>query len=163
MAAGSTYTPIATTTLGTTQNSVSFNSFSGYTDLVLVTNIVWSNTTNLFINFNSDTNTNYSNTLIVGNGTTTTSALQSAQTRIAAGYNGTASGNRVVHTISLINYANTSTFKSAIIRVANPNTDVIAQVGLYRSTSAITSIQLEPQIQPFSAGSVFTLYGIQAA
>jgi hypothetical protein len=39
MPAGSTYTPIATTTLGSAQADVTFNSFSGYTDLVLVANV----------------------------------------------------------------------------------------------------------------------------
>jgi hypothetical protein len=36
MAAGSTYTPIATTTLSSSQAEVTFTSFSGYTDLVLI-------------------------------------------------------------------------------------------------------------------------------
>ena len=37
MAAGSTYTPIATTTLGSAQADVTFSSISGsYTDLVLI-------------------------------------------------------------------------------------------------------------------------------
>ena len=36
MPAGSTYTPIATTTLGSSQATVTFSSFTGYTDVILV-------------------------------------------------------------------------------------------------------------------------------
>jgi len=163
MAAGATYNPISTTTLGSAQSSVSFSSFSGYTDLLLVTNLTFSNTTNLFFNVNSDTSALYSNTLIEGEGTTTVSAQQSGQTRISMGYGGTTAGNRVNHYINIMNYSNTSTFKSVITYVANTPTDTLAQLGLYRSTSAITSIQLTPQIGNFATGSTFTLYGIAAA
>jgi hypothetical protein len=55
MAAGSTYTPIATTTLGTAQSSVSFSSFSGYTDLVLVSSTkAATSDQNIAVRFSSD-------------------------------------------------------------------------------------------------------------
>lgn len=163
MAASSTYTPIATTTLGSTQASVSFSSFAGYTDLVLITNVTWLNTTNLFLTINGDSGTNYSNTILVGNGTTAVSDRQSNQIRFSMGYNGTAAGNGIVHEVYFMNYANTSVNKTVLIKVTNPTNDVIRQVGLYRSLSSITSITLNPQIGDFASGSTFTLYGISAA
>ena len=62
MAAGSTYTPIATTTLGSAASSVTFSSISGsYTDLILITNPSSATTDqSIYVQFNADTGTNYS-------------------------------------------------------------------------------------------------------
>ena len=164
MAAGSTYTPIATTTLGSAQATVSFNSFSGYTDIYAVCAPLFGSTSNFQINFNSDSGSNYSNTLMLGDGSSAISARQSNQTRIVAGYNGTSSSQKPMYQISLMNYANTSTYKTALIRASNAGSEALAQVGLWRSTSAITSIQFAMQNgDNFQTGSTFTLYGIAAA
>jgi hypothetical protein len=164
MPAGSTYSTIATTTFGSAQTSVSFGSFSGYTDLFIVCNIAFGSTSNFQMTFNNDGGTNYSNTILVGNGSTAVADRQSNQSRIVMGYNGTTSGNRAIYNVSLMNYANTTTNKTALIRVGNPGADTIVQVGLYRSTSAITSIQFALQNGGnMNTGSTFTLYGIAAA
>jgi hypothetical protein len=64
-----TYTPIATTTLGTAAASVTFSSISGsYTDLVLIIAGVQSVADVPYIQFNSDTATNYSRTQLSGDG-----------------------------------------------------------------------------------------------
>lgn len=164
MPAGSTYSTIATTTLGSAQTSVSFNSFSGYTDLVIVCDVAFGSTSNFQMTFNGDSSTNYSNTILVGNGTTPVGDRQSNQSRIVMGYNGTASSGRAIYNVSLMNYANTTMNKTALIRVSNPSADTIAQVGLWRSTSAITSVQFALQNGGnMNTGSTFTLYGISAA
>jgi hypothetical protein len=164
MPAGSTYSTIATTTLGSAQTSVSFNSFSGYTDLVIVCDVAFGSTSNFQITFNNDGGTNYSNTILVGNGSVVNTDRQSNQSRIVMGYNGTTSGARSIYNVSLMNYANTTTFKTALIRVGNSGSDTIAQIGLWRSTSAITSIQFALQNGGnMNTGSTFTLYGIAAA
>ena len=64
MAAGATYYPIATTTLSSATNSVSFSSISGsYTDIVIVFNGAASTSgVTCNVQFNSDTGTNYSTT-----------------------------------------------------------------------------------------------------
>jgi len=72
MAAGNTYTPIATQTLSTSAASVTFSSISGaYTDLVLIINAASSAQKDIDIRFNSDTAGNYSNTWMAGNGSST--------------------------------------------------------------------------------------------
>lgn len=159
-----TYEKIATTTLGSASATVTFSAISGsYTDLYIVCNLSFGSTTNLQMIFNSDSNTNYSNTILVGTGSSAISTRQSNQTRIVAGYNGTSSSQRAIFNISLMNYSNTVTNKTALIRMGNAGAEVIAQVGLYRSTSAITAIEFAAQNgDNISSGSTFTLYGIKA-
>ena len=168
MPAGSTYTPIATTTLGSAQSSVTFNSFSGYTDLVLVSNM---NSTNsgmidVYYRFNSDSGSNYSRTGMYGNGSVAGSFRAANET---AGYysyiNGTSVGTNTYSTniLQIQNYSNSTTNKTTLSRTASQGDSTIAVVGLWRSTSAITSITLGCASGSFNAGSTFTLYGIASA
>ena len=161
MAAGATYTPIATTTLGSSQASVTFSSFSGYTDLVCVVSGTMSSTGNFYLQFNSDTGSNYSVTELYGDGTSAVSSRYSSQTYAFCGLLGTAQGNAV---IQIQNYANTSTNKTFLARGNYPSGYTIARVGLWRSTSAITSITFaQASGFTFQTGSTFTLYGIASA
>jgi len=78
MAAGSTYTPIATTTLGSTTASYTFSSIpSTYTDLVLVVigeaYFTSTNYINTGVQFNSDTGSNYAAHYLIGNGSSVSS------------------------------------------------------------------------------------------
>ena len=61
------------------------------------------------------------------------------------------------------NYSNTTTYKTVLSRGNNASNLVEAFVGLWRSTSAITAIDIKTQSGNFSIGSTFTLYGIKAA
>jgi hypothetical protein len=163
VAAGSTYTPIATTTLSSTSSSVTFSSISGsYTDLVLV--VVASITTgdqDTWLRFNSDSNTYYSRTKVAGNGTSATSFRASNQNA----YYGVGNINTTMMTSinHIMNYANTTTYKTLLTRHGSTGNETAASVGLYRSTSAITSIEIAPGGSTFVSGSTFTLYGITAA
>jgi hypothetical protein len=87
----STYTPIATQTLGSAAASVTFSSIpQGYTDLILVINYATSASTgNALLRFNSDTGSNYSETALIGNGTTATSDRESSVTTIPISWFGT--------------------------------------------------------------------------
>jgi hypothetical protein len=170
MAAGRTYTPIARTTLSSAAASVTFSSISGsYTDLILVaTGTVSGNTYGGWLQFNSDTGTNYSWTNISGNGTTASSGRNSSIANTSNWYIGPANGwsntsqNNVV--LHIFNYANTTTNKTWLSRTANPANATEATVGLWRSTAAITSITLGVQSSlNYNSGSTFTLYGILAA
>ena len=169
MAAGSTYTPIATTTLGSAASSVTFSSISGaYTDLVLVINWAQSEVASCWIRFNSDSGSNYSFTELRGNGSAASSTRLSNTAQSYWAYNvfpdTSFTGNAI---ISIQNYSNTTTNKTFLSR-ANANSGSFAGtsaiVGLWRSTSAITSIILDTDgAATYSTGSTFTLYGILAA
>ena len=174
-AAANTYVPIgATTVSGSTTNSVSFSSFSGYTDLVLVAN-GYTLTADISqrIRFNSDTGTNYSLTYVGGNGTAASSGRTTSGTGIYANYltGWTNSSTQPSNWIfQIMNYSNTTTNKTCLSRANTatggtyPGTEAI--VGLWRSTAAITSISVEAGYSSthyFAAGTTITLYGILGA
>lgn len=165
--AGSTYTPIATTTLGSNQLNVTFSSISGsYTDLVLICN--WKNAIGAGywgqMIFNADTSSNYSNTFLQGDGSSASSYIYSNRSdgiRIGA----LTAGNFYPSIVHLQNYSNSTTYKTIIGRYSDSSYAAQAYVGLWRSTSAITSIKLQVENNSTNiiAGSTFTLYGILAA
>lgn len=165
-----TYTPIATTTLAnSTTLSVTFNSFSGYTDLVIVSSTKSQggyDFQNQLLTFNSDTGTNYSYTQLYGNGSSASSSRQSSISSIPCGYDigTTQSGVWSVNTLHIMNYANATTYKTVLIRKNATPSLVTSEVGLWRSTSAITSLTMSrDDTNGFTTGSTFTLYGIKAA
>lgn len=167
----STYTPIVTTTLSSSVNSYTFTSIPGtYTDLVIIANFTGSGSGNNLMmqvgNGSVDTGSNYSGTGMYGNGSSTASWRQSSVTAIQATYAiGLEATN--VSTISLMNYANTTTSKTILNRsggLSGTYNGTEATVSLWRSTSAINTIKLYGlNSATITAGSTFTLYGIQAA
>ena len=165
-----TYTELATQTLGAATGTVTFSSIpSGYTDLVLVANIVGIGNISagaISIRFNSDTATNYSATYLMGNGSSATSGRASNDTRmIVASPTLNLGNNPFVNIVQIQNYSNTTTFKTVLSRSNIAATQVAAVVGLWRKTpEAITSITYESyNSQTMSIGSTFSLYGIANA
>jgi len=165
-----TYEPIATNTLGSAASSVTFSSIPGtYTDLVIVCAVFNSaDGAGTEFQFNSDTGTNYSNTFLEGSGSTATSSRESNQSSIQMSFNvGGNSTNPCITTANIQNYSNTTTNKTLIGRWNSasggtyPGTS--AAVGLWRSTSAITSVLIRTGSGNFNTGSTFTLYGIKSA
>jgi hypothetical protein len=169
MAAGSTYTPIATTTLGSAAPSYTFSSIpQGYTDLVLVVGSVSVSNDGYALDFkiNGDTGSNYSLTNISGNGSTVRSDRVSNGTNTAndiAYYYGFSSSSPGQSTLNFMNYSNTTTYKTVLARTSVSAKEVEASVHLWRSTAAITSIEIGAAGSNIAAGSTFTLYGIEAA
>ena len=166
MAAGSTYTPIATTTLGSTQANISFSSLGSYTDLIIICNpINTSAGSDIGIQFNSDTGNNYSGTWINGNGTTASSSRISSYSYIpvlqpVSGQSTVYQGQGI---IQIMNYGNSTTYKTVVSRYDDASKSTGATVGLWRNTAAITSILMKPGTGSFASGSTFTLYGLAAA
>lgn len=161
-----TYEPIATTTLTSAQNNITFNSFSGYTDILLVASskMTTYNGVNLNINVNSDTGANYSWTAVRGNGSSATSTRQSSQTYMDGDTYGIMDTTTFAQfNISFMNYSNTTTFKTVLSRATSASRGTEAVVNLWRNTNAITSIVLDCGADSFATGSTFTLYGIKAA
>ena len=171
--ATNTYQALLTQTLSTAASSITFSSIpQGYTDLRLVIQTKGSTTSSasvLSMQFNLDTTSNYSVTRLLGSGTAATSDRFSNQSLIDCGYildsQSTPWG---ISTIDVFNYANTTTYKTSLIRwntTGNSNY-VAAVVGLWRKTpEAINRIDLNltNASSTFSIGSTFTIYGIQSA
>ena len=152
----STYTPIATQTLGSIVSSITFSSIaSTYTDLIMVFEGIADNNVNL--RFNSDTGSNYSATRIRVDGASASSARFSNGQSMVGSYD----PGRSISIWQIMNYSNSTTNKSALNRGGGAGTNVEAYVGLWRNTAAITSVTV--LTNNFAAGSTFTLYGVKSA
>jgi hypothetical protein len=164
MAAGNTYTPIATTTLGSATNSVDFTSISStYTDLVLIANFqVSANGTNPGVYFNSSTGS-VSQTSMYGSSTTAGSFRLTGYGNIFFGGGGDLANIQQNVVMSIQNYANSTTNKTCLIRWNDTSNSVMAVVGMRNNTAAITAVNLTTQAGNYKAGSTFTLYGITEA
>lgn len=167
----STYTPISTTTLGSTQSQVTFSSIpSTYTDLILViqakSSISTGNNPTCYVN-GDNSNTWWSYTFLGGDGTSAFSGAITNRTtgvlglRNASLNNTDFSYNSITH---FMNYSNTTTYKTVLTRSNDATLETEFGVNLWRSTSAITSITAqEASPAAFAAGTTLTLYGIKAA
>jgi hypothetical protein len=169
MPAGNTYTQIASTTLGSAASSVTFSSIPGtYTDLVLLSaaSNLGVNGNGLAMQFNSDTATNYSKTFLYGDGASGVSGRGTSQTNISISNMPISStGVFGAGVANIQNYSNATTYKTVVSRggAANTGMIVIAYVGTWRSTAAITTITLFSDTGNLATGSTFSLYGITAA
>lgn len=162
MAAGSTYTPIATTTLGSAGRTITFNSIpSSYTDLILVVNGTSASPSDCTIYFNGSQATDYSWTRVTGNGSTASSTRGTNQDGITIGTLYSAGIGNII--IQIQNYANTTTYKTALSRNNSPSAYTGAYVGTWRQTTAINSVTFYGANDNISVGTVATLYGIAAA
>jgi hypothetical protein len=161
-----TYEKIATTTLSSAANSYTFTSISGsYTDLVLIVRGQFASGADYPVfQFNGDTGSNYSETTVRGNGTVAASGFGSNRVFTSPSSFGAGTTEPFMFTASFNNYANTTTYKNVLSRWSNPAQETAATIGLWRSTSAITSIKIYGLTgETLAVGSNFTLYGIAAA
>jgi len=164
--ATNTYVALDKVTVSSATATVNFTSIpQGYTDLVLVCNVI--STTNaanyVYLQYNGDTATNYSTTILSGNGSSAVSTRFTNRTNFNIDYYATPNtqvGNRIVQ---IQNYSNTTTYKTGLVRANRAGNGTDAMVGLWRSTAAITSILITCDSDTFAAGSTFSLYGIAAA
>jgi hypothetical protein len=165
----STYERIATTTLSSATASYTFSSIPGtYTDLVLASSCLGVTGVSYIemIRFNSDTGSNYSNTFTGGYVSSAGSNRNSNVSYIFVNHlNGYfTTGNPMTGVTHIPNYSNTTINKTVLSRGGGAATDVAMMAGLWRNTSAITSITILFQSSTdLQAGSTFTLYGILKA
>jgi hypothetical protein len=163
-----TYEPIATTTLGSAQTTITLSSIPAtYTDLVLIGYLrLASGTSSGCYRLNGDTGNNYSTISIWGDGSTASSYRNS---NISVAYFDTGTIPNAADTfmpviLHFMNYSNTTTNKTIIGRSSNSSSLVQESVNLYRSTSAINSIEIRNDANVnFATGSMLSLYGIKAA
>jgi hypothetical protein len=115
------------------------------------------------LRYNADSGSNYSRTVLTGNGSAASSFRSSNQT---SAYLDSHGSTRAVNIYDIASYANTNVNKVALNAVANPGAgEVRRYVYLWRSTSAITSINLVSANGTASilSGSTFDLYGLRGA
>ena len=169
MAAGATYEPLATTTLTSAQSTITLSSISGsYTDLRVVIRAIGSGTGGYIVTrYNSDTATNYSTTQLYGTGAAAASTRGSNNTFNWNLYQSwTDDGGVALCVIDILGYSG-STYKTTLSTASNDKNGsgtVERNVSLWRSTSAITSIEFRTDsARSYGIGTMVTLYGIKAA
>jgi hypothetical protein len=161
----STYTPIASQTVGTATPSVTFSSLpQNYTDLIVVSNYgISANLYGLRIRFNDDTGSNYSDTVLYGDGSSDASFRDTSATSIITSAVGVS--NNVLNynfICNVQNYSNNATNKTVLVRANATNRETVACVGLWRNTNPITSVTIFVGSGDILAGTTFTIYGVSA-
>lgn len=155
-----TYIPLQSVVLSSATSNITFSNIDQtYTDLVLVINATAPGTFTSQLVFNSDnSSTLYSHTDLVGNGTTSRTSGGSGYLAIIGNVY-TTQTNFIAH---IMNYANTTTYKTTLSRANNADNRLDASVSLWRNTNAITSVRVENYLGAdlFAAGTTFDLYGI---
>jgi len=170
-----TYTLISSNVLTSSAASVTFSSIPGtYTDLVLRFSAKSTYSSDNFQSasyyLNNSTSSVYSRTRLTGDGSTPTSGVQSnlsdgrIQNPLGASFNDTyVFGSCEIYIPS---YTASQNKPVSIFSVMDRNATlsyIVAEAQLWRDTSAISSIKLEPfgGAESFTSGSSFYLYGIK--
>jgi hypothetical protein len=163
------YESIATVTVGSGGSStVTFSSISSaYTHLQI--RLLYRNTSaysNIQMQFNGDTASNYAWHEVWGNGTDKGTSALTSQTHIRPVLGASGTTNQAVGIIDILDYASTNknkTTRSLSGADANGTENyIILRSGLwFKTPEAITSISLTPQAGLFGEYSHFALYGIK--
>ena len=128
------------------------------------------------IQFNSDTGSNYSWHELLGDGSSASAAAGATQTSMRAGRmpgGGVTASVFGTTIVDILDYANTNKYKTVRILAGGENNTAISTVlgsvglssGLWRSTSAITSVSLYSAATGanFTTNTQFALYGIKGS
>ena len=141
---------------------------SVYQDLRMVISAIPSNSgTILGIYANQTTANACSTTWMIGNGSSATSARSTGNIIIyPSGTNTTSTTIPTTYTLDILNYANTSTFKTAISRTAsdlNGSGYTTLSAGLIQTTSAINALTLSTLNGGYfwTVNTTVTLYGVR--
>lgn len=155
-----TYQPIVSASVSAVSTTTLSSIPSTYTDLVIVAHLSSAADPALYFRVNGDTGSNYSSTVLRGNGSAASSFRDTSDVagRVTSQ---SMESNRGVFIIQLMSYANTNVHKTALVSAAQPGTGVVRIVSLWRSTSAIDSVTLYPGASTITGD--ISLYGIKAA
>ena len=164
MAAGATYTPIASYTVTTAQTTITFSSFSGYTDLRIIANMKDANLYGL-IRFNSDSSASYSRTGMYGTGASASSFRTTSATSAYWGTTAVSGSEYLINTYDLQSYSSSSVYKAMLATQAEQSSGFYALTYLWAKTNPMTSIDFisATGTATIAVGSTISLYGILAA
>jgi hypothetical protein len=166
------YQSLATISINTTTTSITFVGIPQTYKHLQVRGIFRStsggtSTNDLKMQFNSDTNTNYNQHYIVGNGTSAFSGGTANYTYIPAQgilQDGNTANVYDTSIIDILDYADTNKFKTTRVLNgydANGTGEIIFGSGTWRSLSGISTITLGPSSGNMKQYSHFALYGIK--
>ena len=169
-----TYDPIASTTLSSTQATITMSNIpQTYTDLIVIPYLqATANDVGVGIYYNSDNASgNYSRTWLYGWSTAVGSTRNSNTNTIGNFTSQTGAANNLFNCyhLNIMGYASTNKNKTVTYQAGNmqttaSNTEVGFGSGLWRSTAAITSLTFVcGGGSTFTSGSNITIYGIKAA
>lgn len=167
----STYTPIASQTLGGAVSSVTFSSLpQNYTDLIVVVgSATFSANSSFYVQYNGDTGTNYSSTVLTGDGSSASSSRTTSANGAQIGASdGQSSSVPQTCIVQIQNYSNGATNKTAISRWSRSDAQVSATVSMWRNTNPITSIEIYggyangTKNSNMQTGTTITIYGVTA-
>lgn len=163
----STYVPLATVTVSTATNTVTFGSIPAtFRDFVIqgTTRSTRSAATeDLFFRLNGDTGANYTSVSMRGSSVSIASFTFSTL-RFDNTIAGTGTANLFSNVAAhVMDYSATDKHTTLIQRMATGNQDqVLATAARYTSTTAINSVTLFYPIGNIATGTTFSLYGIAA-
>jgi hypothetical protein len=164
-----TYVLIDSVTVGAGVSSVTFSSITqDYGDLVVASQLGGGGgLTAIKMRLNSDSTGNYDRVFIQGDGSAVSTSTNTATNRWdlqGTTFSDTSLGNSFI--AQLIDYSATDKFKTGLIRYNAPlgsgTSGTTATAANYRSTLAITAIQILNTDYSFTVGSTFYLYGIES-
>jgi hypothetical protein len=162
-----TYEPIATTTLGSATNTITFSSIpSTYTDLkISFVGLATANYIRTRLRFNGDTGNNYNFLFLFANGSVANTSNSSGISYIQADTEGIIIAQPSFYSFDILSYGG-STRKNCLITCSenkNGSGHVGKFIGMWNSTAAINSVTLVTDASTFAAGTIATIYGIKAA
>ena len=162
-----TYEPIATTTLGSAAATITFNSIPAtYTDIRVVLSLIGTIAgRQSLVTFNNDSSALYSMTYLYGTGTGAASGRSSNRNDFWIEVGGASTTIPHLITYDVFSYAG-STFKTVLATGQEDNNGsgyVSRTVALYRSTTAISRMDMTLSGTTFAIGTTATLYGIKNA
>ena len=169
-AAGGSYELISSQILTGSASSVTFSSIPSdfkHLQVRYVANSNRSGVTEMKINLNGDTGSNYAWHFLYGDGSSVASTAQTSRTSGYFGYTGNNSTQALSFgpgVVDILDYSNTS--KNTTLRALTGSTTGINNIGLYSNlwinTAAVTTIALAPfSANDWVIGSRFSLYGIR--
>jgi len=152
----------------TAQSSITFSSIPAtYTHLQVRGIMLNGSAVDNWMQFNSDTGSNYSYHQLVGSGTAASSSSVASASKIPFGYIDGTSSQPSSFVCDILDYANTNKYKtSRMLWGYETNAATYADIriisGNWRNTNAITSITIYPNSGNFNTYSSFALYGVMA-
>ena len=159
--ATSTYVPLATITLASTDKEITFSSIpASYRDLIVVCNAkLVSSSGTYWIRLNGDTGTNYSDVVMYGTGSG--SGLSNARTSQTVAFAGAIDTNASMMIAQVMDAGASDKHKTILVRENRPDGWVGARAARWADNTIVSSLTVSnDSVANFQIGATFSLYGV---